>query len=104
MKVPGTSADRIVNGSTSHDDIVKKLKQIEFQLREVQKLLEHGKDYEKVMHRFSVARKTLHSVSIPLILHLLAREMKARRSANGPESVDAREAIRSLESLLVYHG
>jgi DNA-binding FrmR family transcriptional regulator len=104
MTAPPTLPSKIGESSDSCEDVLKKLKRVESQLRGVQQLVRQNADCEKVVQRFAGVRKLLDSTAAPLAIYLLGKEMQSRLVTEQSGSAHVAETLSSLQALLSHRG
>ena len=104
MTAPPNLPSKVGESSESCEDVLKKLKRVESQLRGVQQLVRQNADSEKVVQRFAGVRKLLDNTAAPLAIYLLGKEMQTRLVTEHSGTAHVAEALSSLEALLPHRG
>lgn len=86
------------------EDIVKRLKRVEAQLRAIQQLVKRGLVDDEVMRRFAGTRKLLQSTVPPMTRYLVAKELRTVLPTAAVTSADLRKTLDKLENLLQNKG
>ena len=87
----------VAAAGVSKKDILNRLSRLEGQIRGVKKMIEEGKDCEKIVIQLSAVHAALEGVSKLIVVHFFSECLQESRNKGGGEE----EALQRLASLVL---